>query len=488
MQECDNDAGINGKSIEDFERGEWLGNGSFCDVFHCTDRSSGESYAMKIVQKRRSPVDQAYVMELHCLQRLSTLPSVVSLFWSFDTHEEWVGILEYCDCELWAEVRHCGCVVTGEAAWYARQIVEAVAVIHEFGIVHRDLKCENFMMVLPQGHLRLIDFGSARDSNHREVEPMMLKPQYEHHVGTPNFMSPEAITGHANDWRSDLWSVGCTVAQLIMGVSPFNAPTPYLILAKARSGNPWLPQHGILDEQRDFIKQLVKVEPDDRLGVRSGNGTRALLLHPFLAAAPKNCPSSSPLAIALKYLGRVIVEEADAAIALEDAEEVAAAGFQEGAVDCCSQENTAISVRPGEPTAQFLEEIHSLLEQETDVSAAQTFLNFCQTSMNADHFSEGLGQLLVETDLSPTLALSLSRHLQRFGEQDLQRRLEAKETFTFGEDSNADSEMEGIDPDDAQLEFVDIVPGIVDEQKATPAESVAKEDNQSRRCCPFRWW
>lgn len=70
---------------------------------------------------------------------------------------------------------------------------------------------------------------------------MLLGPQYEHHVGTPNFMAPEAIEGKANDQRSDLWSLGAALLQLLLGAPPFNAPTQFLILTKAQRGHFWLP-------------------------------------------------------------------------------------------------------------------------------------------------------------------------------------------------------------------------------------------------------
>eukprot|EP00971_Amphidinium_carterae_P026400 520794-Amphidinium_carterae.1 len=187
---------------------------------------------MKRVPKRMSSIDQACAMEAHCLRRLDQSESIIRLFWDFDTPLEWVAILEWCEGgELWAAIRHCGCCVEEESSWYVWQMVEAIATCHSIGIVHRDVKCENFLLT-PNRRLRLIDFGTARDTAHPEVDPMMIKPMYEHHVGTPNFMAPEAVNGKANDARSDLWSLGCTIYQLLLGVPPFNAPTPFMIMEK----------------------------------------------------------------------------------------------------------------------------------------------------------------------------------------------------------------------------------------------------------------
>jgi len=135
------------ESTAQFARGEVLGVGSFCSVLRCTDRASGLQYAMKTVPKRRSPLDQACVMEAHCLRRLCRSPAVVRLLFEADGDLEWIGILELCDQgELWTHVQRCGCVLEGEPAWFASQMVDALACVHAAGIVHRDLKCENFML------------------------------------------------------------------------------------------------------------------------------------------------------------------------------------------------------------------------------------------------------------------------------------------------------------------------------------------------------
>merc|ERR1719480_402479 len=124
-------------------------------------------------------------MEAHCLRRLERSQFVARLFWDFDSPGRWIGILELCFGELWNLIRHRGSLLPAETSWYASQMVEALAACHAAGIVHRDVKCENFL------------------------------------VG-------EEGRGKLNDKRSDLWSLGCAIYQLILGTPPFNAPTPFL--------------------------------------------------------------------------------------------------------------------------------------------------------------------------------------------------------------------------------------------------------------------
>ncbi|CAJ1413537.1 unnamed protein product [Effrenium voratum] len=293
--------------LGDFQFHDVINLGSFCEVVLCSDSRSSQKYAAKRVVRRGKPCDQAIVMEAHCLRRLRSNPLVAKLVCDFDSPAEWVGILEWCQAgELWEDIKHCGCVADGEFSWYASQMVKALAAVHSLGIIHRDVKCENFLLTRERT-VKLIDFGTARDVSFPEVQPMMLGPQYEHHVGTPNFMSPEAVDGKANDRRSDLWSLGCAMAQLLTGVPPFNAQTPFLVLSKAKAGNLWLPS----SQETELIRQLVTKDPSGRLGAAD---TATILRHPALSTSETTPPVRSELVEALRLLGRALLAEVDATV------------------------------------------------------------------------------------------------------------------------------------------------------------------------------
>ncbi|MEW6279019.1 MAG: protein kinase [Candidatus Eremiobacterota bacterium] len=153
-------------------------------------------------------------------------------------------------------------------AWLARvtdlfaRLVQAVAYIHEHGVVHRDLKPGN-VLVDAQGIPRLLDFGLARrgEDSLRVTEPGML-------VGTVHYMAPEQIAGEEVDYRSDLYSLGVMLYEVLAGVLPFDQPDLVALLyailhhepAPLRQHISWVPP-----DLEATVMRLLQREPADRI-------------------------------------------------------------------------------------------------------------------------------------------------------------------------------------------------------------------------------
>jgi serine/threonine protein kinase len=158
-----------------------------------------------------------------------------------------------------------------------RDLLKAVVFIHENNIMHRDIKCAN--LLLSDGKLKLGDFGTA----HR-IDPQ--KPCVEM-KGTLRFMAPEVCKEEAHDCSCDIWSIGCTLVEMLTGQQPMpHIEGNYLqVIAQLTSlgidDTVPIPE-GIKGHARSFITQCLTVNASLR------SSARTLLSHPFVTHTDVN--------------------------------------------------------------------------------------------------------------------------------------------------------------------------------------------------------
>jgi len=145
-----------------------------------------------------------------------------------------------------------------EALTIALQIAEAVAAAHERDVIHRDLKPCN-IKITPEGKVKVLDFGLAKAVGNEEVDQQATTiTQPGCVIGTPAYMSPEQARGKPVDKRSDIWSFGCVLFELLAGRKPFEGQTVSDMLANVLQGEPdWqgaAPDH--TDEHRGLAASL----------------------------------------------------------------------------------------------------------------------------------------------------------------------------------------------------------------------------------------
>jgi tetratricopeptide (TPR) repeat protein len=145
-----------------------------------------------------------------------------------------------------------------------REIAEGLAEAHAQGFVHRDLKAPN-VMVTPAGRAKILDFGVAKQIHPEAQETTLSAPGTV--VGTSYAMSPEQAMGLPLDARSDLFSLGSLLYEMVTGVTPFRADTAQATLARVcsfRQRPASSVRPGVSHELSDLIDQLLEKDPIDR--------------------------------------------------------------------------------------------------------------------------------------------------------------------------------------------------------------------------------
>jgi len=156
-------------------------------------------------------------------------------------------------------------------ARYVKQMLEGLDYLHQEGVVHCDIKCAN-ILVSRSGVIKLTDFGVSRKLKNDEDFQNEV-------VGTPFWMAPEVISLKGASTASDIWSLGCTVIELITGHPPYYELQSMSAMYKiVEDEHPTFPP-GISKELEDFLLCIFKKDPKLRPTAKS------LLSHPFMQSA-----------------------------------------------------------------------------------------------------------------------------------------------------------------------------------------------------------
>jgi beta-lactam-binding protein with PASTA domain len=239
-----------------------LGSGGMADVYLAEDQELGRRVAIKILNDRHG-TDHQFVERFRREAKNAaglSHPNVVSIYDRGEAEGSYYIAMEYLDGRTLKEllVRN-GPPPVPIAVDYARQILSAIGFAHRNGIVHRDIKPHN-VIVGRDGRLKVTDFGISRAGASQMTEAGSI-------IGTAQYLSPEQARGAHVDNRSDIYSVGVVLYELLTGEVPFTGDTPVESAMKHLSQAPRRPSELRPEVPRDMdaitLRALAK-DPEDR--------------------------------------------------------------------------------------------------------------------------------------------------------------------------------------------------------------------------------
>jgi serine/threonine-protein kinase len=239
-----------------------LGAGGMADVYLAEDQELGRRVAIKILNGRHANDDQFIERFRREAKNAAALnhPNIVSIYDRGEAEDTYYIAMEFLDGRTLKElIVGRGAAPINVAIEYARQILSALRFAHRHGIVHRDIKPHN-VLVDGDGRVKVTDFGIARAGTSQMTETGSI-------VGTAQYLSPEQARGGEVDPRSDLYSLGIVLYELLTGKTPFDGETPVEIAMKHLSTAPKPPSTLRPDVPRELdmvvLRALAK-NPDDR--------------------------------------------------------------------------------------------------------------------------------------------------------------------------------------------------------------------------------
>jgi tetratricopeptide (TPR) repeat protein/predicted Ser/Thr protein kinase len=242
---------------------EELGKGGMGRVYRVEDTKLEQEVALKLI-KPEIAKDKKTIERFRNELKLARNIRHKNVCGMFDLGEDKGAhfiTMEYVRGEdLRSLIRRIGQLPIGKSISIATQICEGLAEAHRLGVVHRDLKSNN-IMIDREGNVRIMDFGIARSLESKGITGAGVM------IGTPEYMSPEQVEGKEVDQRSDIYSLGVILYEMVTGRVPFEGDTPFTIGMKHKGEIPQNPKElnsQISDDLNRLILRCLEKEKERR--------------------------------------------------------------------------------------------------------------------------------------------------------------------------------------------------------------------------------
>jgi serine/threonine-protein kinase len=243
---------------------ELVARSGMASIYRATDMRTGRTVAVKIPHPdmEADPVlFDRFKREIEIGERLDH-PGVMKVLDSGEPGEVYM-VMEWVEGRLLRKLQVENRRLPMERACAITiAICDALDYIHRNGVVHRDLKPEN-IMVDAEDRVKLIDFGIAGKAGARRLTFGKLSQI----AGTPDYISPEQVKGKRGDGRSDIYSLGVILYEMVTGETPFAGNNPFAVMNDRLVNNPIPPREvnpEISSELQEVIYRALEREPQDR--------------------------------------------------------------------------------------------------------------------------------------------------------------------------------------------------------------------------------
>jgi Tol biopolymer transport system component len=295
-----------GTRLGPYEVGELLGVGGMGEVYRARDHRLGRDVAMKVLAphlSRDRAALERFEREARAVAALSH-PNILAIHDVGEDKGFAFAVAEVLQGQTLRARLDRGPLPALEAIGLARQAAEGLRAAHEKGIVHRDIKPENLFLT-DHGLLKILDFGIAKmtvPAGGTLTEDSTAITQGGMVLGTPAYMSPEQLRGRPLDQRSDLFSLGAVLHEMLSGSKAFARPTPLQTVAAVLVEDPPpLDDAGVPPPLQALVRRCVAKQPEARFqtAMELAAALRELELGPGRAVARRLPRSARWVALAL---------------------------------------------------------------------------------------------------------------------------------------------------------------------------------------------
>ncbi|XP_060089476.1 hormonally up-regulated neu tumor-associated kinase homolog A-like [Heteronotia binoei] len=208
------------KQVGNYLVGRMINKGSFAKVMEGLHIPTGEKVAIKVIDKKKAKQDSYVLKNMKREPRIHQMikhPNIVQLYETLETENSYYMVMELClGGDLMDRICEKKRLEEREVKKYTRQIMSAVEHLHRHGIVHRDLKIENFLLD-ENNSIKIVDFGLSNIMKCDGLSQELLSTQ----CGSPAYAAPELLAHKKYGPKVDVWSIGVSMFAMLTGTLPF---------------------------------------------------------------------------------------------------------------------------------------------------------------------------------------------------------------------------------------------------------------------------